>query len=245
MTINVLLATSDALVAGVDSVASTTSYFLDPMQLQWERDASGSIVKDEDGKFTLKFDFKDFQSITTNAWGGVTKLFEIHPMPSPVIAATAGVAKLNDRPIASIGRDFCATHERRNKKLITTKTICNAFLRFMREAYDEHYKDSQLPIALRDGPTILIGGYGREDAFPSIYRIDVKENKVEPEFTGGKTGISWNGQSDAVERFIRGYDSEARSDLRHALVNALEAHSETLTKHFTGIINKGSYLCFR
>jgi hypothetical protein len=238
MTINAMLATSDGLVVGVDSIASTTHYFIDPMDMEWIKNDEGDFAEDEEGRLTLKFRYEDFQSVVTNAWGGVTKLFEIHPHPSPVVAATAGTAKLRDRPIASIARDFYNSHQRRNKKLVTMQTICGAFQRFMRERYDEHYKNSRLPPNLRDGPTLLLGGYGREDAFPSIYRLKVKENVLSAEFTGGKSGISWNGQSDAVERFIRGYDSDARSDLRQELRRALSEHSDTLTRHFTGLINE-------
>lgn len=36
MTINVILKTSDALVLGCDSVASTTRYYLDPFDLPWD-----------------------------------------------------------------------------------------------------------------------------------------------------------------------------------------------------------------
>jgi hypothetical protein len=238
MTINVALATSDALVLGCDSIASTTAYFLDPMAIPWRKDAKGEFVKGAGGKLVLDFDPRtDFQEVVTNAWGGVTKLFPIHPIPSPVVAMTAGLAKLNNRPIASIAGDFFAAQEQKTKKLVKIDKICNAFLAFMREAYEKHYKDRNVPDVIKMAPSFLIGGYGRDDPFPSILRINVKENKVTPAFVGGRTGVSWNGQSDAVERFIRGYDDEARYDLRKKIEAGLQAHGDNLTKYFTERIN--------
>jgi hypothetical protein len=108
MTINIALATSDALVLGCDSVASTSSFFLDPMDIKWEQDTDGNPILDAAGKFTLRFDYGDFQSIVTNAWGGVTKMFQSYPEPSPVVAVTSGMAKLNDRSIASCANEFLA-----------------------------------------------------------------------------------------------------------------------------------------
>jgi hypothetical protein len=53
MTVNIALVTSDALVLGCDSIASTTGYFLDPFRLKWDADANGQLIKDADGKLAL------------------------------------------------------------------------------------------------------------------------------------------------------------------------------------------------
>jgi hypothetical protein len=74
MTVNIGLVTSDAVVLGCDSVASTTNYFLDPIALPWVKGADGKHLKDANGKFSLSFDFDDYQPLVTNAWGGVTKM---------------------------------------------------------------------------------------------------------------------------------------------------------------------------
>lgn len=101
MTINLGLVTSEAVVLGCDSIASTTGYYLDPFALDWEMGPDGKWLQDTDGKFSLKFDYRDYEQIVTNAWGGVTKMFQIYPDPSPMVGVTAGLAKLKDRPIAS------------------------------------------------------------------------------------------------------------------------------------------------
>ncbi len=91
MTINVALATSDALVIGCDSIASTVTYFVDPIAIHARRESA--LTPDASGKYTLEFTAEDIEPVVTNAWGGVTKMFEIHPKPSPIVAATAGLAK--------------------------------------------------------------------------------------------------------------------------------------------------------
>jgi hypothetical protein len=178
MTINIALATSDALVFGCDSVASATTPFLDPFNITWEHDDKGNILQDANGKWTLKFDVNDLNRVVTNAWGGVTKMFEIHSRPSPLVAVTAGVAKLNERPIASYAPDFITAHS----DLDDSDTIAAEFLKYMRAAYETHFKDSTLPEPLREGPEFLIGGYGQHDDFPSIYRIRTQQNHVVNEF---------------------------------------------------------------
>lgn len=80
MTINVGLVTSDALVLGCDSVASTTQYFLDPLAMPWDRGTDGTPAKDADGRLTMKFRIGDFQQVVTNAWGGVTKIDPSQPV---------------------------------------------------------------------------------------------------------------------------------------------------------------------
>lgn len=87
----------------------------------------------------------------------------------------------------------------------------------MRSKYEENYANSPFPESLWEGPEFLVGGFGRDDNFPSVYRILIKENIVYKQLgTGGSvglTGIAWNGQSDGVERFLRGYDAAVKRSI--------------------------------
>jgi hypothetical protein len=91
---------------------------------------------------------------------------------------------------------------------------------------------------LRDGPEFLLGGFGRDDDFPSIYRVMVKENKINKDFGDSKTGVSWNGQSDAVERFIRGYDGEVRRQIEGNSTDHLTQHSGEVKTFVASKINE-------
>ena len=71
-------------------------------------------------------------------------MFPVRPPPSPVVAVTAGMAKLKDRTIASYAEEFCEIQTRKDdaKKLVNVKPICRAFLQFMRKRYVSHYRGS-------------------------------------------------------------------------------------------------------
>ncbi len=239
MTINIALATSDALVLGCDSVASAREYFLRPFGTGLQRDSKGELLQDGDGNFTMKFNFTDLSSVVTNAWGGVTKMFQIHEQPATLVAITAGTAKLNDRPTASYAADFLSLAD--NKDLRRARTLLMPSVSLCARRNDQHYEGADLPENLRDGPEFLVGGYGDKDDFPSIYRIRTQENDVEKEFgingSMGLSGVSWNGQSDAVERFMRGYDGHLRADIENKTRQELQKASENSANTFSEFIN--------
>jgi len=236
VTVNIGLITSEALVLGCDSVASTIDYLLDPTG-HYATDADGKPIRDADGKFIIKFGYEDFRPIVTNAWGGVTKMFQIHPDPSPVVAVTSGLAKLQERSIASHAIEFFAKAKRRDQKLVNIKIICEQFLKAMRGRYNAHYRGSPLPEQFREGPEFLIGGIGRDDEFPSLYRVSVQHNLIVEDFVGGKTGVSWNGQADAVERFIRGFDGPIRQYVESTIGEALKTHATATQAYITELVN--------
>lgn len=241
MTTNVALVTDDAIVLGCDSIASMSGVYLDPFSIEWEKDSDGKIVRDEKGKFSLRFDRSNFQNLVTDTWGGVTKLFQIHPDPSPFAAVTSGLAKLNDRPIASLAGEFYRKRKNaKGRKAALPTTIAHEFLTFIRTHYDEHYKDSEFPEDYREGPEFLLGGYGKEDESPSLFRIDVKGNKVvevNSPRTKSHTGLSWNAQSDAVERFIRGCDTSLTNDISRTIERQLKEHSRSVNEYVTTTVN--------
>ena len=61
MTTNIGLVTSDAVVLGCDSIASASTHYLNPFAMKWERDSAGNIVKDANGKWSVKFDYDDLK----------------------------------------------------------------------------------------------------------------------------------------------------------------------------------------
>lgn len=241
MTINVALVTSHAVVLGCDSTASVTGRYLDPFSaaVAMQKDGTGNIKLDKSGRATIKFKFDALEEIVTDAWGGVTKMFELCSNGCHCAAITSGLATLNDRPIASIAEEF---HEAHNKtsgsKIISVKDAADAFLGCVRTEYDEHYKNSQIPAQFREGPEFLLGGYGKTDTFGSIYRILVKENKVETDFKPGKYGLSWNAQSDAVERVMRGYDRELRRMVEKEIDETFKRYSNRVNRTVLRIVER-------
>src|SRR5579871_474563 len=99
MTINVAVVTSEALVLGCDSIASTMRYFVDPFSVP--------SVDLGDGKVQLTVSTDDIVPHVTNSWDGVTKMFLLnHAGGTPVAAVTAGLAKMNDRSMSSYANQF-------------------------------------------------------------------------------------------------------------------------------------------
>lgn len=245
MTINVALVTNEALILGCDSTASTGDYYIDPFAIGLEKDSSGEPIFDAEGRGTVKFRFDQMEHIVTDAWGGVTKMFPLSSeKPCHVAAVTSGSATLNHRVMSSLASDY---RERRSKQKASErkrsiKAIADEFLALVRAEYDEHYKDSPLPEGLREGPEFLIGGFGHGDKFPCSYRIRVKENDVRKDFGDGQGGLSWNAQSDAVERIVRGYDRKLRTDIEKSFDEAVKAYqtemNETVRRILDDVLKK-------
>lgn len=206
MTINVGVVTSEALVLGCDSVASTTAYLLDPFQ-------KGASTN-SDGTMRMDFDLDDLRPTVTNAWDGVTKMFELSTDPR-VAAVAAGLAKLNGQTLSSLAAEFASRRKQAplSPTPETVEAIAMSFLRFMRERYEQHYEDSSLPEELRKGPVFLVGGFSLAEVFPCLYKVDVQRNTCRVQYARGKGGAAWCGQSNAVERLFLGYDERVRANV--------------------------------
>lgn len=238
MTINIALVTSDALVFGCDSIASTSQYMVDPFSLTLQKDVAGNIQKDANGNRLVALDFSKLESVVTNAWGNVTKMFCLHEGNTPVVAVTAGLAQFSDRrTIKSVAEEFAEKQKQRAKPFVNVEAVANEFLRFFRKAYTRHYRGSTVPQQYRDVLNFLVGGYGRDDVFPSLYRVRIKDNTVTEEWPKGKTGMSWEGQSDSVERLIRGYDGTLKAGIESYVSKAFADHHKDMTDAVARIVN--------
>lgn len=224
MTINIAVVTSDALVLGCDSFASITTPMINPFDHGPALDGSGEIIKDKEGNFVVPL--KGVQQVVTDVMGGVTKMFKIYDLKHTVVAATtAGMGKLNDRSVAAVAYDFFQSVKPPRAKIMTkVPDVVGEFYDFIRAEYEIDQKETGVPEEHWASLDFLVGGHGKEDKFPSIYRIRVKDKKTTCEFEGGKTGMCWAGQADCIEKIIRGYDND--------LLNAVEQHAaELLNSH--------------
>lgn len=236
MTINIALATSEGLVLGCDSIASSIEYVVNPFEMEQPNDELGEPLKNEDGRPLVALDYSSIRPVVTNAWGGVTKLFQIHGGAAPVAAVTSGIAQLKDRTMKSYAEEFLVNSMQFGVTLGSVQEISEAFLNFMREQYLEHYEGSPIPEEYWTGPVFLTGGYGNNDELPSVYRLDVKSNQVYGQFEGGEFGVAWSGQADSVERLIRGYDSAVREEIEKHLGQLIDDNYEQMTSAMAGIL---------
>lgn len=210
---------------------------IDPFARVWPRDKGGNPLTDKDGNFLIPLAPGETRPVVTNVTGGATKMFLIHDDP-PMVAVTSGLAKLNDRTMSALGREFAATKARQKRPLVNSEAIAKAFLGFLRREYENHYKGSERPKEFQEGPEFLLGGYSRDDAFPSLYRVQVAKNRIITDFPAGKFGMSWNGQSDSVERIVRGYDSGLRAEVERHVAQAFERHHRHMAEAALQIVQR-------
>jgi hypothetical protein len=232
VTINIAVVTSDALVLGCDSVASVTTPMLNPFGQGFTKGEDGNFVKDKDGNFLVPV--KGIEHIVTDVMSGVTKMFKLYDEKNTVVAATtSGLGKLNDRPIAGIAYDFAQsiqTPKKGKQKYTKVLEVVNAFHEFVRVEYENDQTLTGIPPEYWSSLSFLVGGHGKDDKFPSVYRIRMKETSVVCEFELGKTGMCWGGQSDSIERIIRGYDGELRHAVEEYVGKLLDSHHKKMAE---------------
>ncbi len=220
MTINVALVTTDALILGCDSVASTSKTVIEPWRFL-DREQDGTAKLDADGKIVARFDYSAYTTVVTDVWSGVTKMFELCREGSKIAATTAGLAALNDRSMSNLAAQFLQEiHGAPGSDQV--EEVVKRFLGFMRAAYDQHYEGEAIPDEFKEEIEFLIGGYGVGDHFPSLYRVQTKSNKYEEVYKEGKCGAAWAGQADGVSRLIFGYDHRLKFRAQREAAKAID-----------------------
>ncbi len=235
MTINIALVTNEALILGCDSIASKTAFFLDPFGTM-ERSDEGEPTRDADGNFVSRYAYKDIKEITVAAWSGVTKMFPIHTGRTNVAAVTSGLAGLSGQNIATLANEFCENPS--HQLLDSVEQIAGDFLKFLRDKFDLHYADSSLPEQFWQGPEFLIGGCSLTDPFPSLFKLDVKANRLETNYAPGSFGLAWNAQADAVERLLFGWDTPVRMGVEAAVLETLAEYRDKMHERIIDILNR-------
>lgn len=232
MTINVALVTNEALIMGCDSVASTTRFLLDPIKVI-PRDAEGNWLQDEQGNWNVKFNFNDLDTIVANAWGGVQKMFILcggqKNSHTTVAAVTSGLATLLNRTMNNFAGEFHRTMIRQNPLCETVEDVVDRFTKFMGQKFDEHYGTASGPEELKEDIEFLVGGYGRADALPTLFRVKLKDKYKDRMYcptTEPKTGLAWAGLSASVQRILRGYDLRLKVDLDQQFEQLYHAMSQ-------------------
>lgn len=241
VTINVALVTSEVVVLGCDSIASSTRLFMNPLILT-EKDAEGNFVRDDQGRMVARFKFDDLEHVVTDAWGGVTKMFRLCGNVNPVAGVTSGLAKLSGRNIFAIANEFSRAIPQ--NPYTTVEAVVTAFVGHIGGIYDQHYEATGEPPEFRDDVEFLIGGFGQQDNFPSLYRINLAEPPAERirkvygdgEGFSDRTGASWAGQADGVERLLFGYDRPLRFSIERELNEGLDRMHKAMSASVVRIL---------
>lgn len=235
MTINIALVTNDSVVFGCDSVASQRQALIDPFDMEVVKDESGKVKTDKRKNPHVILDLSKMQHPVMNVRSGVTKLFELSGSP-PTAAVTTGLGQLHGRSIKSLADEFSGKLRARAKPLVNVEPVAKAFLRFMRKHYELQHESSNVPKEYWNPLEFLVGGFDTANEFPTLFRVKVKEEKVESEFSSGEFGLAWGGQSVGVHRLIRGYDQELVGRIEKEIGQVLDRHHSQLTHETARII---------
>ncbi|WP_110647619.1 hypothetical protein [Salinicola peritrichatus] len=223
MTINVALATSEAIVLGCDSLSSMTEPVFRAKDVQLVTDEHGSPILDQHGNLTFR---GQASHAVTTVFGGVRKMFCISEGSIQVAAVTAGLAILDGMTIAEHANKF---RRETGSKLGTVEEVASAFLAYVRDkweltvGYTETADDESYP-QLYDNVEFLVAGFEPKGE-GRVYRIDVLAKSMQLQYDG-RPGIAWAGQANYVQRLLIGADESLQFDLveRHGLpTKSLEA----------------------
>ena len=72
---------------------------------------------------------------------------------------------------------------------------------------------------------------------PCLYRLNIKQNSIIQEFSSGQHGVAWAGQSDSVERVIRGYDSILRMSIEDRINSEFDKYRSKMAAKLVDIVN--------
>lgn len=238
MTTLVALATKDALVMGCDSLGTVTKDLINPLDLVpdfFDPENNWRIKVDAEGKSILqKFDdiYKKAQQVAFNQMTHVGKMFSLKPYPIGVMAT--GIASIGNRTIKSLINEFKEKHSQdlplfqSGFQEYTVKMVADSLLETINKYYEETYKEWKSKPYLE----LMIGGYGKQGPFPSIFRVFVHQNKIEQTFPDDNPfGIAFGGQMQEIQRIVFGTDGANRVKLIIRVGELFEKYRLILQDH--------------
>jgi hypothetical protein len=216
MTINVAMVTYDSVVLGCDSLSSVVEPMIDPAAAAFALDAQGQEIVDAHGNRCIPFDLSQARPVTTQVFGGVSKMFPLYEHESTNVAAvTSGLAFLCGLPISDLAKKYRQKCRDEHSTFLTVSDVAKSFLGFVREFWEREVgwpNLSDLERSQVHSVEFLVGGFGQNDAYGRVFRTDVMQNSCTERFiSGNHCGICWIGQSEYVERLMMGSDRKLQS----------------------------------
>ena len=253
MTINIAIATYDAIVLGCDSLSSQVEQAVLPFRngVGFARDSDGNELIDATGHKVISA--ANLQPHVVNVFGGAQKMFCLYEDDETTVAAvTAGMATLCGLTIAGVASRFRKKNHAEGVNFKTVQEVAKAFLDYVREQWESEVEYATAPEELRPYfPDIqfIVGGYGLDDATGKVFKLFVSGLMLEEQFTWKtRSGTCFAGQSDFVERLLVGVDdrivgqvnftasqimAKQQSELAQAFSDQLRAAGGTIPEGFT------------
>ncbi|MCS4542344.1 MAG: hypothetical protein HY929_08560 [Euryarchaeota archaeon] len=232
MTTLVALSTKDALVLGCDSLGSRTRRVIDPGDLIdfFNLDDKEFPLKlDKDGKPLLKsFNEVYLRSVSTPVehMTHMAKLFLLEPLKIGIMLT--GITSIGERTIKSLVEEFKTKKIKLIKsKSYTVKDIAEKILEHILLYYEKEYPDEKSRPELE----LILGGYGKKEVLPEIYRIKLPVKNIELQLGSqgeSRFGIVFGGQMKEIQRIVFGTDYGNTLELRKRHIELLKKYREKI-----------------
>jgi hypothetical protein len=233
MTINIAIATYDAIVLGCDSLSSIVEQAILPFRhgVGFARDADGNELIDATGNRVVSTAY--LQPYVTNVFGGAQKMFLLYEDDDTSVAAvTAGMATLCGLTIAGISHRFRKMCTGEGTSFKTVKEVSEAFLAYVRSEWEkeidyEHAPEEQKPYF--PDVQFIVGGYGIDDQTSKVFKLSISNRTLDEQFCWKtRSGTCFAGQSDFVERLLVGVDGRVIDQVAWTIEHELENRTRDL-----------------
>lgn len=141
--------------------------------------------------------------------------------------AFTGISSIGTNTIRGLIGQFTAKDsaiKAKGKTNYTVQSVGRRLLRFLRKCYEAEFAQEFLMQDLE----LLAGGYDRNKQWPTIFRIDVRANKLERVFAPGEFGVAFGGQMDWIQRIVFGTDNRNRVKMRGRVDDLLELYRQKI-----------------
>ena len=173
-----------------------------------------------------------YTDVATTVFGGVNKMFCLYEDDDTCVAAvTAGLAILGGVTIAEQAKRFKRKTKADKTEFNSVEDVARAFADYVTLIWNEEFRpDEQTDRPRETLPNVqfILAGFGKNDYYGKIYRIDISSGKLEEQFPDGShMGMCWGGMADYVERLVKGFDASLKNKVGRELAGAMKRQRET------------------
>lgn len=238
LTINIAIATYDAIVLGCDSLSSQVEQAILPFRNGggFARDADGNELIDATGHKVVSA--AELRPYVTNVFGGAQKMFCLYEDEDTTVAAvTSGMATLCGVTIAGVANRFKKRNAGEGATFRTVQAVVEAFLAHVRQEWEAEVEYATAPEELRPyfpDLQFIVGGYGTDDATSKVFKLSVSALTFEEQFAWrSRSGTCFAGQSDFVERLLVGVDGRLADQINVTVGQLMASQAPAIVQAFT------------
>ncbi|MEF2156370.1 hypothetical protein V3390_09060 [Luteimonas sp. FXH3W] len=233
MTIDVALATSDAMVLGCDSLSSINEIAFFPKRNPAcvVLDEHGNPKWDDQGRMLIAIDPNSPSHIaTTSVMGGVQKMFLLYEdanFECSVAAITSGMASISGMTIAEVADRYHASKQNDGSQFRTAREVVDDFTVYVRGLWEKDEFRSLL--------NFLIAGFGPDDTRIRTFSVAIAIPQVVeqfrfPEEARDGFGLAWDGQAGNAGRLLSGVDSNLKSEIERYIRSMLGIYRQQVAE---------------